>query len=143
MSGPVRRLAETATPTLLGKIRAMLLAPWTLTGPAASPEFLPSLTYPDKYRKHAPGSSPVQPIVPHSEAKYTFDIKYFPRERRRLNETAINVEPYKHYEIAVNSEKIEGLPPVPGKRGTLQQWYVAGNAIKKVPLLDEENNGYT
>ena len=47
------------------------------------------------------------------------------------------------YDLVVKAEKIEGMPQVPGKRATLQQWYEVENRNKRVALLDEENNGYT
>jgi hypothetical protein len=117
-----------------------------MTGPAASAEFLMSLTNADGYRPYAPGSPPVKVIVPHGRPETTFDIKYFTRERRRVHEAAVNTGPRKEYALdprAAECAAVGGAGGIPaqGVRSSLQEWHAGG--MRRVSLLDDTNNGYT
>ena len=122
-----------------------VLRPWRITGPAASPENLYPIHPASVYRNVAPGSQEA-PIVPHAEPQNVFDIKYFPRERRRANEAVLQLDAWEvtaidcsaKYELAESE-----LPPLPGARAELQNIGIKGNPLAKYMLTDDPNNGYT
>ena len=115
-----------------------------VTGPASTLEYLPSLTTADYYRPHAPGSPPVAVIVPHARPETTYDIKYFPRERRRVHAPLWNVGAVTTRMVAVGGPAGPLAEPAPtaGARAALQEWHT-GKDVRAVPLLDDVNNGYT
>ncbi len=76
-------------------------------------------------------------IIPHGRPETTFDIKYFPRERRRVHEAAVNTGPRREYSVDPRAEALlVGAPPAPGVRAGAQSW-------RKVSVLHDTNNGYT
>jgi hypothetical protein len=110
----------------------------------ASPENLPSLTTPDKYRPFAPGSPPVQVSVPHARPETTFDIKYYTRERRRVHAPALNLGGTKLEEFVVKPAAPMAAPfAAAGIRADIQNSHQKGSKVAVVPLTDEENGGYT
>jgi len=98
----------------LGRAVALLkkiTKPWEVTGPTASPEFLESQPLALDYRKFAPATAPARAIVPHAQTDRVYDIKYYPRDRRRhVVVTDEFVQP-----ASLVAEVAEGLPPTPGK----------------------------
>jgi hypothetical protein len=115
-----------------------------LTGPAASPESLPSLTTADHYREHAPGSPTVRVFVPHARPETTFDIKYYTRDRRRAYVSALNPGSVKREAFVVASATAaEYQQPLPtaGTRAAIQEWHT-GKRARKVALTDDVKNGY-
>ena len=106
-------------------------------------EYLPSLAKADNYRPFAPGSPPAHVIVPHARPETTFDIKYFPRERRRVHSPLWNVGAVKTTQFAITpAVPLTASAPLPGTRAAIQEWHT-GKGVRAVPLLDNEGNGYT
>jgi hypothetical protein len=119
--------------------------PAQLTGPASSSENLPSLTTADFYRPHAPGSAPVKVSVPHARPETTYNIKYFPRERRRVHSPLWNVGAVTTTQFVVGQPAgpLSESAALPGVRSACQEWHTGKSGARMVPLLDDENNGAT
>ncbi|GAB2279911.1 hypothetical protein Dimus_014546 [Dionaea muscipula] len=64
-------------------LRRYLKAPWEITGPAASPEYLSPLPKATEYRVFCPATVPQKAIIPSANPETVFDIKYFSRDQRR------------------------------------------------------------
>jgi len=105
---------------------------------------LPSLTTADHYRPHAPGSPPARVSVPHARPETTYDIKYFPRERRRVHAPLWNVGAVTTTAFLVGKPAgpLSEPAPVAGVRAPMQEWHT-GKGARMVPLLDDVNGGYT
>eukprot|EP00270_Netrium_digitus_P006469 TRINITY_DN1897_c0_g1_i2.p1 TRINITY_DN1897_c0_g1~~TRINITY_DN1897_c0_g1_i2.p1 ORF type:complete len:134 (-),score=20.34 TRINITY_DN1897_c0_g1_i2:139-540(-) len=116
---------------VVGKLVKILRAPWTITGPTASPEYLPSLPAATEYRPIAPANSPVEAKIPQSNPENVYDIKYYVRDSRRAD----FVVKQEDVTPSRTSEELAAvdLPPTPGK------YFVLGRAVH---LDDTPGNGY-
>lgn len=72
-----------AVSSVFQNLKRYIKKPWEITGPCASPEYLPSVPTATEYRVICPASVKIQPWIPNSDPETVFDIKYFPRDQRR------------------------------------------------------------
>jgi hypothetical protein len=109
--------------------------PWEVTGPTASPEFLESQSLALEYRKFAPASHPVRPILENARPDRIYNIEYYPHDRRRLvvvKEKTVQPVAAKVAAAALNKGLL--LPMTPGKI------WIMGKACH---LNDTPGGGYT
>lgn len=59
--------------------------PWQITGIASTADYLDYLPKSGEYRKHSPGSQPVDAIIPHDVPQFVFNTRYYVRDYRRHN----------------------------------------------------------
>jgi len=76
-------MSSNTAKSVFQSLRRYLKAPWKITGPCASPEYLSSLPKATEYRVFCPATVPQKAIVPTANPDTVFDIKYFTRDQRR------------------------------------------------------------
>ena len=93
--------------------KAGLKAPWRVTGPLASSEWLSQDAMASEYREKAPMNSTEegQPQVPWADNDKIYDIKYFNRDYRHAG--AVGGLPVSKTQV-VRMEKAVGGPDIPG-----------------------------
>ncbi|RAL46799.1 unnamed protein product [Cuscuta campestris] len=69
--------------SLFQNLKRFAKAPWNITGPQSSPEYMSALPRATEYRVFCPATVPAKAIVPSSNPETVFDIKYFSRDQRR------------------------------------------------------------
>eukprot|EP00890_Picochlorum_soloecismus_P004619 jgi/Picsp_1/5158/NSC_02521-R1_protein len=113
--------------------RLGLRAPWQITGPSSSPEYMSHLPKATEYRATSPGSFPTPASVPFAENDRIYDIKYYTRDTRRAGLPGGSRHLVKK-ELNVGEAPERQMPATPG---TPHKW------SKPISILDTENNGYT
>eukprot|EP00850_Spirogloea_muscicola_P006722 SM000032S12106 [mRNA] locus=s32:587028:587574:- [translate_table: standard] len=121
-------MASKRAGALLGGFFRWFKAPWRITGPVSSPEYLEALMDASEYRQFAPSNPPTRAWIPHARPDRIYNIKYYDRDLRRAEvpRTVKSVEPN------VLPEEVD-LPPAPGK------WYNPGRAVN---VNDNPGDGY-
>lgn len=118
------------TNTFLSTLAKYFKAPWKITGPLASPEFLESVVTAGSYRPIAPASQTVKAIIPHAEPENIYNIAYFKRDHRVKGEHIIKTIDPKSWSA---EEAAQELPPTPGP------FYASG---KEYHINDTPHGGY-
>lgn len=95
--------------------RSFFKFPWKITGPVSSPEYVEPMLNIEEFRKFAPASYPVKPVIPNSENNKIYEIAYFPRDYRRKGiHVKYSFDP-KSFLYDSNNDKLDmELPPTPG-----------------------------
>mmetsp|Transcript_10705 Transcript_10705/g.29723 ORF Transcript_10705/g.29723 Transcript_10705/m.29723 type:complete len:123 (+) Transcript_10705:1765-2133(+) len=110
-----------------------LRAPWAITGPVSSPDYVSHLARAPEFRGIAPSSFPVRASVPYAEPDRVYDIKYYTRDMRRseLN-TRVTRRTWTNEEAAGAVVASDASRP-----GGVYKW----GEYKSI--LDVENDGFT
>ncbi|CAG9465948.1 unnamed protein product [Pedinophyceae sp. YPF-701] len=74
--------ARAGVKDIVDGVKSFFRPPWKNTGPPASPEWKEAVPDAKSYRAVAPGNQAVAQ-VPWAEPENIYDIKYFPRDKRR------------------------------------------------------------
>ncbi|KAI4365856.1 hypothetical protein MLD38_021804 [Melastoma candidum] len=84
--------------------------PWEITGPCASPEYLPAIPKAVDWRVPSPATPAIKPCVPTSLPETVYDIKYFPRDQRRNRSPIRKILLRKDDALKMMSERKEFSP---------------------------------
>jgi hypothetical protein len=135
-AGAVRKIKPQGLITTAMAFLKKMSKPWEVTGPTASPEFLESQSLALEYRKFAPASHPVRPILENARPDRIYNIAYYPHDLRRLvvvkEKTVQPVAAMVAAAAAINKGLL--LPMTPGKI------WIMGKACH---LNDTPGGGYT
>ncbi|KAH9573401.1 hypothetical protein CY35_02G207000 [Sphagnum magellanicum] len=137
-AGAVRKIKPQGLITTAMAFLKKMSKPWEVTGPTASPEFLESQSLALEYRKFAPASHPVRPILENTRPDRIYNIAYYPHDLRRLVVVKEKtVQPVAAMVAAATAAAINKgllLPMTPGKI------WIMGKACH---LNDTPGGGYT
>ncbi|KAI3885234.1 hypothetical protein MKW98_002626 [Papaver atlanticum] len=78
--------ASSGAKSMFQSLKKYFKKPWEYTGPCASPEYKLAVPMATEYRVYCPATIREKAIVPTADPETVFDIKYFSRDQRRVED---------------------------------------------------------